>query len=76
MILGITLFAGITGTITSFLVARDIAEEVQEEFIEQRDRAATPDPVARLTRLQDLRERELITPAEFDAKRAEIVEGL
>lgn len=76
MILGIALFAGITGTITSFLVARDIAEEVQEEFIEQRDRAATPDPVARLTRLQDLRERELITPAEFDAKRAEIVEGL
>jgi voltage-gated potassium channel len=78
MILGITLFAGITGTITSFFVASDIAEEVQEGFEEQRDRRGTtkrPDPAARLTRLHELRERELITQAEFDAKRTEIVEA-
>jgi voltage-gated potassium channel len=60
MILGITLFAAITGTITSVLVA---------------ERGGEPDLVSRLERLTRLYERGNLTKAEFDQGKGRILEG-
>lgn len=60
MILGITLFATITGTITSLLVS---------------ERSARSDLPAQLVLLADLRERGVLTDAEFAAIKARILAG-
>jgi voltage-gated potassium channel len=62
MILGITLFAAITATITSFFIVGDHED---------------PDPVAspasRLRELAELHRDGLVSTAEFDSKRAELL---
>jgi len=62
MLLGVTLFAGITGTLTSFLIATDSATAL-----------AANDPGERLRRLVALHEEGLIDDDEYAAKRAEIL---
>ncbi|MDP8904548.1 MAG: ion transporter [Chloroflexota bacterium] len=63
MLLGITLFAAITGAITSYFVSTDG---------EQR-RADEQDPVKAMQQLRELLAQHLITEEEFEAKRAEIL---
>jgi voltage-gated potassium channel len=61
MVLGITLFSGITATITSFMVSTSAGS------------ADDRDPAGRLSQIGELRERGLITPDEFEAKKAELL---
>lgn len=61
MVLGITLFAAITGTITSFLVAGRDAEE------------ATAGAPELIRQLGDLMEAGLLSREEFEAKKAELL---
>lgn len=66
MILGITLFAAITGTITSYIVARHRQEGVPETM-----------DVPRLIReLGALRAEGLVSDDEFESKKAELLKGL
>jgi voltage-gated potassium channel len=62
MILGITLFAAITGTITSFLIA---------------SQGTTDDsPAARLRQLDELHRDGIVTDAEFESKKVELLRRL
>lgn len=61
MLLGITLFAAITGTITSFLVATD------------KESAPLPDAAQTLRDLFTLHEEGIVTSDEYSAKKAEIL---
>lgn len=63
MILGITLFAAITGTITSFLISGG-------------GEAAAVDPAESLRQLAALHDEGLVTAEEFRAKRAELLARL
>jgi len=62
MIVGITLFAAITGTITSFLVTEEASEQAVRDDIPNTLRG-----------LASLRDDGIITAAEFDAKKAELL---
>ncbi len=62
MIVGITLFAAITGTITSFLVTE-----------QAHDQAVRDDIPNTLRGLASLRDDGILTAAEFEAKKAELL---
>ena len=62
MIVGITLFAAITGTITSFLVT----EQAQEQAVRE-------DIPSLIRGLASLRDDGILTPSEFEAKKDELL---
>jgi voltage-gated potassium channel len=61
MLLGIGLFSAVTAIITSFLVT---------------SRSTVPDPIAAIERLGALAKAGLLTQAEFDSKRADLLERI
>ncbi len=65
MIVGITLFAAITGTITSFLVTEQASEQ-----------AAQPDIPTLLRGLASLRDEGVLTEQEFESKKRELLERM
>lgn len=63
MLLGITLWAGVTGTIASYFVTTDRS-------------STAPDAAATLLKLGEARDRGLVTDEEFAAKKAELLERI
>jgi voltage-gated potassium channel len=63
MLLGITLWAGVTGTIASYFVTTDRS-------------STAPDAAATLLKLGEARERGLISEAEFEAKKQQLLDRI
>jgi len=80
MVVGIATFSALAGTIGSLLQRRrrDMADGSEDDGADdgQSSDSTGGDPASRLRRLDQLRNEGLITPEEYDAKRAAVLAGL